>query len=357
MPLSDEVRNLLLKYIAGETNEEESEQVEGWLADDPKIFEEFEQLWDLWYAVGTATNVFRFNVDKGWEEVLRKSRQAGSGRRDKKEVRKIILWAGGIAAGLLLLSALGLWLKDEQGSSGMRQQRDNELSAVATDKNKTTGLSSDSSGMDVKTDLGQRKKVRLPDGSLVWLNGNTSIHFMDQDSKRIAFLSGQAFFDIQHNAGKPFIVETRHATVSVLGTRFDITAYPKDSVTEAVLTEGSILFTTEMKDKSFSRHILPGEKVSVNHLSDHVNITQVDTAFYTYWRDGRLLFDGQTFAEIAKAVGHKYGVQFEFTDQELPEKRLNGYLEKESLQEALEALRLTLQFSYRIVGRTVIIYQ
>lgn len=358
MPLSDEVRNLLLKYIAGETDDEESEKVERWLRDDPKIFEEFEQLWDLWYAVGAATNVFRFNVDKGWEEVLRKRMQIEEAKKSSRSLKKIMIWSGSAAAVLLLLLATLFWWKNENKNLQTQQTGQIALLSGAPAIKKDTTTTSQNT-LIAKTASGERKQISLPDGSQVWLNGNTKITFITskKNSKRILYLSGQGFFDIKHNVNKPFIVKTPHASIKVLGTRFDVIAYPDDAVTEAVLTGGSILFTTNKVHKQISRHIDPGQKVSINYLSGQLKVINVDTTFYTLWREGKLLFRNETFARVAKAMEHKYGIQIIFKDQSLSEERLNGYLEKESLREALEALKLTLQFQYKIENEEVIIYK
>lgn len=356
MPLSDELRSLLLKYIAGETDEEESRKVQEMLADNPLIFAEFEQLWDLWYAVGTATNVFRFNVDQGWETVLAASgaqhEAPGSGR-----FRITMRWVAAAAAVILVFLVLGLLWKNEHRNRADRtiQLAGDESSAAAGSAG--TAPTSKTRDLAISTAPGKHRKVRLPDGSLAWLNGNTFISYRTDQGKRMLYLEGEAFFAIQHDAKRPFVVETKSARIRVLGTRFDVTAYPDDSSTEAVLTKGSIEFTTKLKDKAISKQLVPGERVCISHISNQVRVSRVDTAFYTSWRDGKLLFRGQTFREISNIMEHKYNVRFEFTSEALAEKRLNGYLEKESLTEAMEALQLTLQFHYKIIGGTVLLYQ
>jgi ferric-dicitrate binding protein FerR (iron transport regulator) len=359
MPPSDEVRNLLLKYIAGETDKAESAMVESWLESDPKVFEEFEQLWDLWYAVGTATNVFRFNVDKGWEALLNKRQAETTVKKNGSVLKKIVIWSGGVAAAVLLLIGFVVWQK-KADNLGVRRADGPVLSLVTTTQSKEADTAAEGiTTMEAGTDPGRRKRIKLPDGSVAWLNGGTTIRYTTGEKKgvRMLYLSGQAFFNITHNAKEPFIVKTKHASIKVLGTRFDVVAYPNDAVTEAVLTGGSIVFTTETAHKKITTHIDPGQKISLNYLSGQLSVIEVDTAFYASWREGRLLFRNETFGEVARAMGHKYNVTFTFKDKSLCGKKLNGYLEKESLQEALEALKLTLQFHYKIIGDSVVIYQ
>lgn len=359
------MKELLLKYIAGETDKNESAELEKWLAEDPAHFEEFEELWDLWYAVGTATNVYSFNVEQGWDALLKKS--VPSNYELQKKIRrapkllfswKRMMYGGGIAAAVLAGILCWFWWKTPAKSSLFSKRYELVSVYKKPDRQGIVGASL-KGGMSVATEPGKRREVRLPDGSKVWLNGNTKIDYVDDEhtGKRIVYLKGEAFFDIYHDPEKPFMVKTDYATIQVLGTRFDVSAYPGESVTDAVLTSGSILFTTDAKGKKISKQIVPGEKVSINYLSGNLQINQVDTAFYASWREGRLLFNNESFGEVAKAMDHKYNVTIEFDDKSLCRKKINGYLEKESLQEAMEALQLTLQFHYKIVGKYVIIYK
>lgn len=355
MPLSDEVRNLLLKYIAGETNGEETEKVARWLSEDEHIFMEFEQLWDLWYAVGTATNVFRFNVDKGWEAIVSKSIDTKAKDNGKRRTSRLVLWSSAAAA-ILLLVFFALWHQSDFRIGHGTETVSRSLSGNVR-KETAPAAGRKDSVMTFATRGRERKQVRLPDGSRAWLNGNSRLTFKFENDSRMLVLRGEAFFDVSHDAKHPFVVRTQHATIKVLGTRFDVVAYPKDTVTDAILTSGSILFSAKTEHQSVAKHLVPGDKASINNLSNSLKISRVDTSFYISWKEGRLFFQGQKFQDIAKAMEHKYDVKIRFSDPGLARKRLNGYLEKESLTEALEALKLTLQFRYKIVDRTVIIYE
>lgn len=343
----------MLKFIAGETEEEESEKVERMLANDAEVFAEVEQLWELWNAVGTATNVNKFNVEKGWENLL--ERGLGDPAKNRKRGGRMLIWLGGVAAVIVTLIAWTFLSERSAGHRFLNTAPRQEEAVTVQDSVLKDGAAEQP--VYAKTDAGHQKKITLPDGSNIWLNGGSAIRYMvSRDGKeRILHLSGQAFFDIKHNVQSPFVVKTNHATIKVLGTRFDVTAYPKEAFTEAVLTNGSILFTAESSHNLVSRQIVPGQKISLDYLSGKLNITEVDTAFYASWKEGKLLFRDETFKSVAKAMDHKYNVNILFKNTSLEEKRLNGYLEKESLEEALKALQLTLQFKYQVVNDTVLI--
>lgn len=356
MPPSDEeIRRLLLKYIAEETNEEETANVEKWLKAHPEAFEEFEQLWDLWYAVGTATNVFRFNVDEGWNDTLIRIRESKLGQKRKRSLKTIIIWTGSIAAASLLFLGVAFWQSYNITTPSLIHSVNNTAIASVNEDTATTFTRYDTK---IQTPPGKKRIAVLPDGSKVWLNGGTQIHFyMDEEQRtRILFLSGQAFFDIAKRADMPFIVKMKHATIKVLGTRFNVSAYPNESTVEATLTAGSILFKTTTNQQTIKRQIQPGQQIAVNYLSGRLKVLKVDTVFYTSWKEGKIIFQNQDFKEVAKAMEHKYNVDIVFKDKALMHKKLNGYLQKESLKEALTALKLTLQFHYKVKGKKVFIY-
>lgn len=353
---AENMKGLLLKYIAGEANEEESARVEEWLAEDPEHFKTFEELWDLWYAVGTATNVFRFNTDAGWEAVLNEMKTREKQKKDRFFFKRVLIAGISVAAAALLVFGVFLFRKQQQTTVQESMAVNETAPAVVKQPVEKAAVSSTLSA-SFKTGPGERKKEVLPDGSIAWLNGNTSVSFKEdkQHEGRVLYLTGEAFFDVKRAASEPFIVKTAYATIQALGTRFDVTAYPKDSLTEAVLTGGRIVFNTDVAHRKESRQLVPGEKISVNHLSDQLKIIEVDTSFYASWTTGALLFRDETFGQVARAMERKYNVSFIFSDRELVSKRLSGYFEKESLQQALDALQLTLPFRYDIHDNEVII--
>ncbi len=351
MPLSDEeIRSLLLKYIAEEMDESEKEEVEKWLMQHPEAFEEFEQLWDLWHTINTVTSDSQFDVDKGWEETWSKMRKKDNGRRRKKRLKSIFIW-GSVAAVVIVVVAFSFLGNGMMGEffPGLGSKkitlRDTEKVFTKYDT-------------ETQTLPGKRQRVSLPDGSTVWLNGGTKIHFImnEKQGTRKLTLNGQAFFDIADRKNMPFIVNTGHASIKVLGTRFNVTAYADDSTVETVLTSGRILFESKSGEKKVEQRIDPGQKIAVNYLSGEVNVSKVDTAFYSSWKEGKLVFNNQKFKEIANALEHKYNVEIIFKDKTLINKRINGYLQRENLKEALTALKMTMQFQYKKSGRKVYIY-
>lgn len=231
-----------------------------------------------------------------------------------------------------------------------------------------------------QTPNGVKSAIILPDNSKVTLNANSKISYPRVFSGRYreVYLSGEAFFDVTKNARQPFIIHTQKLTVKVLGTSFDVKAYPEDSVTEATLIRGSIEVT--LKDRPFDKLILkPKEKLVVLNatgaelttpgtpvarirspkllLTDITYFSAADSAIMeTSWVNNKLVFRDESFENLAGRMERWYGVSIQFGNGEVKKYRFTGIFENENVKEVLNALRLTENFNYRINGDNILIY-
>lgn len=234
----------------------------------------------------------------------------------------------------------------------------------------------------VATPNGKNTSFKLPDGSTVWLNAGSKLDYskINETGNREVHLTGEAFFDVVKNPARPFIIHTSSIDVKVLGTKFNVKAYPEDKTVETSLVQGSV--EVFVKNRPGEKYLLkPNQKLVllneeqavakpslVNNRKDvnlpiiaitHLTYPKNDTlATETSWTRNKLAFEGESFAEVAKKMERWYDVQIMFNNQELELEELNGDFSKETLQQALEALRFTSnnRFRYKIEGKTVIIY-
>ena len=150
---------------------------------------------------------------------------------------------------------------------------------------------------------GTTSEVILSDGTKVWLNAGSRLIYPDvfRDKNREVFLVGEAFFDVIHMDNKPFVVQTTDIRIRVLGTRFNISAYPSDAVIETVLTDGKIrieqnntgLFTE-------STEVSPGYLASFNRADRTTRLKEVEVQNYTLWKEGLLKFESTDLSRIVK---------------------------------------------------------
>ncbi|NGM66568.1 FecR family protein [Sphingobacterium sp. SGR-19] len=168
----------------------------------------------------------------------------------------------------------------------------------------------------LQTPRGGTYRVTLPDGTLVWLNAASKLtyppHFTDE--QRVVELEGEAYFDVQSayrtdGSKKPFKVVSSKQEIDVLGTQFNISAYPDQTSSKTTLIEGKIALTDQHKQVLLS----PGDQAVTTHLGTRVQ--QVDARNYMAWRDGKFSFDGKSFAEVMTEIGHWYDLTVAYEGQ------------------------------------------
>lgn len=235
------------------------------------------------------------------------------------------------------------------------------------------------------TTMGERRQVQLPDGSTVWLNAGTTIQYIQRpgaDSLREVSLSGEAFFEVKHDAAHPFLVHTQDMDIRDLGTSFNVKAYPLDPMAEATLVEGSIdvrlnkekggavltrphqKFTVFSGSGNDSPGLHPDEarRVQVMKRKPVQDAYLVSTAVIdaadsllaeTAWMKNMLVFRNESFEDLATRLERWYDVSIRFTDSDQARYRFTGVLADETLEQALQELQLMKSFHFRITGKTV----
>jgi ferric-dicitrate binding protein FerR (iron transport regulator) len=207
--------------------------------------------------------------------------------------------------------------------------------------------------VNLSVPYGERKEVRLPDASTVFLNAGSSIHYpasFDGDTRRVR-LSGEAYFSVTKDASRPFIVETEHLSVEVLGTEFNLKAYPDETRTVATLNSGSVRVET----KTMQSYILtPNRQLVYNSRSKRTDLAEVNAGEASSWKDGHLIFDNMTLPEILPVIKRKFNVSILANQSPDSGSRYSiKFVHNESLQEVMKILGITCGFSFRIENNTV----
>lgn len=195
---------------------------------------------------------------------------------------------------------------------------------------------------------GNRSKVILSDNTVVWLNAGSRLIYPSvfKDKTREVTLFGEAFFDVTENKEKPFVVKTTSVEVKVLGTEFNISAYPEENVVQTVLKEGSVSVRRNNAGL-FEKEILlkPNQMASFNKNTNETKIHDVDAGYYTIWTKGLLSFDQIDLNRIIKKVERYYNIRVEYDNPLLGSIKISGKLdlaqEKEEVFEYLEKVSST----------------
>ena len=155
---------------------------------------------------------------------------------------------------------------------------------------------------------GECKEITLPDGSEIQLNAGTVLIYPSRfaSDTRSVYLAGEGRFKIVKNKKHPFIVKTNHLNVQVLGTTFNLKAYPADKKTKATLETGSVAIR-QAGGKNVAT-LLPNEQLEYNNQNGTFNKKSADAAIYSGWTKGELNFVLQSLKEIMITLERSYGI-------------------------------------------------
>ena len=209
---------------------------------------------------------------------------------------------------------------------------------------------------EISSPKGHVSKVKLPDGTQVWINTNSSIVYdaatFNQNNREIQ-LKGEAYFEVTSSEEKPFIVVTPHANVKVTGTSFNVNAYPASPLFETVLAEGKI--ELQLKSGTIeSLHVEPNQQVIFNSINKKFDIQSVEAEMFTAWRNGEIIFKDATLADLIKELERIYDIQFHLKPASLGELRFRGMFSyNNNLIEALEKIKKSSNVDYYIENKEV----
>ena len=199
--------------------------------------------------------------------------------------------------------------------------------------------------------LGSRISFSLPDGTEGWLNSGSSLEYkIPFNNNRQVAISGEAWFDVAHDAGHPFEIAVGDSKVKVLGTKFNLEAYPEEDHIEVALEEGKVEFSTP--GLQLDIEMKPDERLVLHDGEITINIT--DASKFAGWKEGKLIFRGDPMSEVARRMGRWYNVSVEVADKELEGYTIHGTFQDDSLEEVLRYLSMTSPIRYRLIKRKLL---
>lgn len=212
---------------------------------------------------------------------------------------------------------------------------------------------------EVVIPYGKKSELLLADGTKVWLNAGSRLAFPSKFTKNIreVFLEGEACFEVEENEGQPFIVKAGDLDVKVLGTHFNVSAYPTDNVIETVLLEGSVSVERARTLGLGKSEVLlkPNQKASFKKEKNDFSITdETDADIYIAWTYGWLKYERENLKSVIRKVERYYNVEIRLPDNYPQDDKITGKLDlKESLNEAMEILADASGTEFRIIGDKV----
>ncbi len=267
-----DINEIIVRYFDRTATQEERNFLHEWLQQSRQNQDEFSQIREAWLLSGA-----NLDDDDQTEAALRKLKARIAG--EQRAIRRPfwMLKPVRVAASIILLMATALTFFLLGGAYGTPK-------VVVQNKLLTA---SDSRGRFV-----------LPDSTVVWLNSNTTLQYPEEftASTREVTLDGQAYFEVAKNKEKPFIVHAGEMQVEVLGTHFQVANYSHKSSVEAVLVEGSVKVAGCGMENAVM--LEPGQLLKYSRRSGEANVSEVNTANYTNWTNGRIRFDNTNLGDI-----------------------------------------------------------
>ena len=201
---------------------------------------------------------------------------------------------------------------------------------------------------------GGEYRVILPDGSRVFMNSDSELHFPVRFSEnaREVTLRGEAYFEVTTNAQKPFIVHTGELSIRALGTSFNVNSYTNNKAITTTLETGKIevLYAQQVYPVS------PGEQFHLDKEERQAVVKAVDTELYTSWRSGYYTFTQISLEEIFTTLSLWYDVKVTYQHEQLKKLRFTGKLKRfEEIQNLLNKFQHTGEVTFVIEGRDIIV--
>ncbi|TCC97084.1 FecR family protein [Pedobacter hiemivivus] len=203
----------------------------------------------------------------------------------------------------------------------------------------------------VKTKENDVRKIKLSDGSIVWLNSNSTLSYPEKfgaAKRQVELIDGEAYFDIHHDTQKPFQVKAGKTLTNVLGTAFNISSYSWLKEISVTVSRGKVAVNNEV--------LLPNQQLLYTKASGKVKQKKVSAADIVSWMERRLSFNDEDFKTVAAKLENKFNVKISFENKIIQELRFTArFAATDNLNDILEALIITQGLNYQIKGNHILI--
>ncbi|PSL32225.1 FecR family protein [Chitinophaga ginsengisoli] len=293
------------------------------------------------------------DVEEGWQTLSQRLEGQDSDWAMIRKPRVLHIWRYAAAAAVLLLAGAGWFYFRDAGRHPERMAADitqkkapsaitlltaegsevvldtlRHLQGTTTASNeeliyeKGQGTMSHVSYNTLIVPRGYTYHLVLSDGTKVWLNADSRLRYPSRFSEddRLVTIEGEAYFEVAHDASRPFIVQNAHASVKVLGTAFNINTY--DNNIAATLVQGKIM----VLHGGDSTYLQPGQQLNSGAPYNNVQVQVVDTEIYTAWKDGELVFAGTTLEDICHRLERIYNYTITLPEGKVRERKIAANL-------------------------------
>ncbi len=316
-----ECDDLIIRHLVKETTPDEEVKLQQWLNESNDHREYFEQTKRLWELTGVYHPVFVNSRERDLQ--LTEDRLTDYPGPGIFRIRRLYRMAAAVAAVLVVAIGAFYLIKSPPASSSEK------ISLISTDN---------------------IVHQMLPDGSEIWLNRNSSLTFQyGKEKNRTCILSGEAFFQVQHDSLHPFEIMTRSAIVRVLGTSFNVKTHTLSNETEVLVSEGKVSLIPVNNDGKTV--ILPsGAYAKANSASVIDRREKFTQTNYLSWKTRILVFRDTPLDSALADIEQCYGITFDYAGTDISGYKLTARYIDEQLPDVIAVLQATLGLSIKFSG-------
>ena len=338
------------KVFADEATDAERQQFNDWVAAHPEQQQLLETMRQFWLTSDITLPTGQLDVAGAFERLQQRiESEQLMAKTPVRPLWPVRRWVGWVAAASLAIT-IGVWAWNQR-------QLEPPAKPIAI--------------VEQINQKGTRSQIRLADGSIVWLNADSHLHYPKAFTGKLreVTLEGEAFFKVTHNPKQPFVVRLATGSVRVLGTSFNIRAYPGDSTVETSVVTGRVAFVpksaggsnqvqtgqrqaTPQKDTLF---LTPNLKAIQSLTRQSITTQPTVAANQIAWTESKLVFRNTPMGEVAKTLERWYGTPVTLERESLRQCPLTGTFQNQSLREVMTLIAMTNRFQFDLTPSQVTI--
>ena len=333
LPHTDMVNDWIVGYLTNSLTPEEMQSLQNWLNVSEENREYFSDMQEVWIAASDEADEQHFDKERAYQLFLEHTESLVRPSL-KRKAFTISPWIY-VAAMVVIVFFCGT-IAFQSGKRVLQ----NQLTQIT-----------------VEAPYGSKTKLYLPDGTLVWLNAGSKMSYA-QDfgiNERSLNLSGEAYFEVTQDSLRPFLVEFEGACVKVLGTQFNVRAYPTERKCTVMSNrlEGKVALNTRQKETILH----PDQQALLDKKTGKLFVSGTKAAYSAEWTNDRLYFDEVLLSDIIKELERSYDVKITVADDTLNTIRFYGNFRKreQSIQEIMNVLSSTDKMTYTMNGKNIVI--
>ena len=323
--MKEELNKLIYDFLSGNITKEDLHKLNEWIYSDPENLKYFEQLKHTW-LLSAEYKAVSVHEERAYDRFAKRIRQH---KKTSEKKGLFVKYAGYAAAVIILLFTTPFIINNFT-------------------------ISNDALVSEVYAPRKSKLRMKLPDGSTVWLNADSKLSYSESFGRknRNVRLEGEGYFEVEHGE-YPFVVQTDSAQIKVLGTKFDVKNYSDENYVKVALLEGSIVLSCINKEFIMK----PNQTLMINKLDQSHKLTE-GADYAEQWINCKVFWDEVPMSIISKELERQFDVEFSFESEQLKNLIFHGsfIIETNNLEKILDIMTETNKFSYSIEKDKVYIY-